>query len=871
MAGVYSGFALAFLLVPAHGPAQTAQVVGSWTFNDDPPGLAIDSGPQGLDGRVTGAQYVVGAGEEGLAVRFDGQQARVDMPRCGAYAFDDRSSFALTLWVRTTAKPAPGHATLLMARDETDGTVSFSLTLGRQPGRLGFELWSWPTVKLMSRQRVNDGRWHYIAAAYDAHTNRAYLYVDDELQAVRSVGRGGPGQASLRLGNNILAHQPYAGDIDDVTIFRGIPEEIASMNSAYEQWLLLDPAEITRAQQAYLERMAGPRFFRAASAQEWREHAARVREHTLRCLGLWPLPERLRLNLHISGTIEHESYVLQRVYWQTWPDYYASGYLYLPRQGKFPTAGILCPHGHWENGARHPIVQARCISLAMKGYVVLAVDSVHVYNWSAGLVPLTVMCWNNIRGFDLLCSLPQVDPSRLGCTGCSGGGQQTFYMMALEDRLSVAIPVGMVSEWRRILFPDWHHCQCNHVPGILTQTDTPELAACFAPRPALIITDTGDWTAWLPQEGFPAIKRVYELFGAGEMVRNSHYDWGHDYSRAMREEAYGWFNRFLMGITDPAQAMEPAHVPETLETLASLDGPPAGAVGPESIAAELLRRRGFAAPSLEPDAAAVLATIRDQFVAFANEAQVRDTEQVRQLREPEQMEGLIVERLAVTSELEFPVPVVVVSGSAGEGQRRPAAILLDPEGKANLLTTRQDLVRGLAQRGVIVCVPDPRPFGELGLHRPAQDMNGVVLGRPELVVAAHDVKRVAEYLRSRPDVAGDQVMCAGFGDGAPVVLAAGLLDSQLQRLAALEVGDTYAARDRLPRAPQILTVTDLPQMAGALAPRALWLHGVAQPEAFDWTVRAYQAMQAAGQLLISTGEVADADLVAWLGAPVQED
>jgi dienelactone hydrolase len=590
-----------------------------------------------------------------------------------------------------------------------------------------------------------------------------------------------------------------------------------------------------------------------------------VREHVLNSLGLWPLPERLPLDTHVSGVVEHEDYTLKRVYWQTWPNYYASGYLFTPKHAKLPAPGILCPHGHWENGARNPVVQDRCISMAMKGYVVLAVDSVHVYNWAVGLQPLTAMIWNDMRGIDLLCSLPEVDPKRLGCTGCSGGGQQTFYLMATDERLAVAIPVCMVSEWRTILSIDSHHCACNHLPGILTKTDTPELAAAFAPKPALMICVTQDWTATYPKNDFPATKRVFELFGAGDKVKCKQYDWHHDYSLPMREEAYGFFNHYLMVIDDPAQGKEPVHVDETLEALAKLDGPPANALPASSIAADIMKRRGYDESAPTGNIPARLAAIRDKFIALTNEAGVQDADAVHTVGEPAEVEGCKAERVVVTSEREIPVPAVVLTAPQGEAKRRPAVILLNPAGKADLLSARWALVKALAEKGLVVCAPDVRPYGELGMNREAQDMNGVVFGRPELAMAGHDTKRIAAYLRTRADVDPAQIRCVGFGEAAVVALAAGICDPSLERIAALGIGDTYGT-DRLPRASQILTVGDLPQLAGCLAPKPLWVQGATRPKTFGWAEQAYAGVGAQGSFLMTQPEPDEADLVAWLSA-----
>ena len=252
-------------------------------------------------------------------------------------------------------------------------------------------------------------------------------------------------------------------------------------------WTVLGADAVGAGQEEYLRRMAAPRFFAADSAEAWGRHAGWVRGHVLECLGLNPLPERPELDVHVAGVVEHDSYVMKRLYWQSWPGYYASGWLYQPRDIPVPSPGILLPHGHWENGARHPVVQARCIALATRGYVALAVDSVHAYHWAAGMVPMTVMTWNNIRGLDLLCSMPEVDAGLLGCTGCSGGGQQTFYLMAIEDRLPRA-------------------------PRVLTVGDLPQFAGALAPRPVLLagVDNAADY-AWTTS--------AYEALGAGDRVK----------------------------------------------------------------------------------------------------------------------------------------------------------------------------------------------------------------------------------------------------------------------------------------------------------------------------------------------------------------
>src|SRR2546430_2572598 len=199
-----------------------------------------------------------------------------------------------------------------------------------------------------------------------------------------------------------------------------------------------DPATTRRMLDALFERHSLPRPVPVRTRTEWLARRPETRRRLWECLGLDPLPARLPLEPHVSGALERPGHRVERVYWQSWPGVYASGWLYRPRCLDGPAPGVLCPHGHWQGGAVHPVVQSRCIALALKGYVVLAVDSAHVYRYEVGVNPIGVMTWNNMRALDYLQSLAEVDGSRMGCVGASGGGQQTMYLMALDDRVRVA-------------------------------------------------------------------------------------------------------------------------------------------------------------------------------------------------------------------------------------------------------------------------------------------------------------------------------------------------------------------------------------------------------------------------------------------------
>jgi dienelactone hydrolase len=113
------------------------------------------------------------------------------------------------------------------------------------------------------------------------------------------------------------------------------------------------------------------------------------------------------------------------------------------------------------------------------------------------------MTWHNQRAIDLLLARPDVDGKRFGCTGASGGAQQTYYLMALEDRLTAVAPMVMACYLAEIVDDMSSHCGCNHTPRLAARTDVPEMCAVFAPRPVMFGSVSGDWTHNFPQQGLP--------------------------------------------------------------------------------------------------------------------------------------------------------------------------------------------------------------------------------------------------------------------------------------------------------------------------------------------------------------------------------
>lgn len=312
------------------------------------------------------------------------------------------------------------------------------------------------------------------------------------------------------------------------------------------------------------------------SLKAWEASRETIRRRTLLGAGLYPLPEKTPLNAQVSGRIERDGYTVERAYFEAWPGFLVTGNLYRPfplPEEKIPA--VLCPHGHWERGRLQNdescSVPGRSITLARMGATVFTYDMVG-YNDSLqfkehrwlneasklwGITPFALQLWSSIRAVDFLESLPEVDPARIGCTGASGGGTQTFALYAVDERIKVAAPVNMISCSMQ------GGCVCENGPLMRLTHSNLEIGAMMAPRPLLLVSATGDWTRETPRIEYPSIRSIYALYGAVDNLEQVQIDAGHNYNQASREAMYRFFAKHLLGkegyedFTEPPFTVEP--------------------------------------------------------------------------------------------------------------------------------------------------------------------------------------------------------------------------------------------------------------------------------------------------------------------------
>jgi dienelactone hydrolase len=642
--------------------------------------------------------------------------------------------------------------------------------------------------------------------------------------------------------------------------------------------------------------------------ESWQARRKELREQVLLATGLWPMPEKTLLEPIIHGKIDRADYTIEKVFFASYPGHYVSGNLYRPRGKNGKRPGVLCPHGHWDHGrffdagekaaqaqiaqgaektvegARYPL-QARCAQLARMGCIVFHYDMVgyadslqikHREGFTDAQAELRLQSfmglqtYNSIRALDFLLSLPDVDPKRIGVTGASGGGTQTFILCAVDDRPTVAFPAVMVSTAMQ------GGCVCENCSYLRRGTGNIELAALFAPKP-LAMSGADDWTIQIETKGLPELKATYRLYDAEDHV-SAHClpQFKHNYNQVSRELMYNWFNKYLH-LGQPQPVVEKPFVPVPPQELSVYDEQhprPADAIGVEAL-------RKYMTDSSERQIAALLPKDPTRLEEFrrvvgtalrvmvgeklppAGEVQERSAKAADE-------EGLRWRKLLLGRKSEGDdIPAVFVRGPEFDGT---VVVWIHPAGKTSLVQ-KGKLVPAAQQiidaKAAILGV-DVLLTGEFqGAKLPAVDQKyaGFTLGynRSLLANRVRDILTAVAYTKGQPGT--KKVDLIGFEQAGPwVLLARPLCGEAVERTAAdfhrfrFDMASTTSDEMMLPGA---LKYGGLPAFAALCAPHPLFVHNHQGTGSGQWLKAAYELSKA--DALRRASEKASAeDVVSWV-------
>jgi len=576
---------------------------------------------------------------------------------------------------------------------------------------------------------------------------------------------------------------------------------------------------------------------------------------------LGDLPERTPLNPRVVGALRRDGYRIEKVIFESRPNHHVTANLYLP-EGRPPFPGVLLPCGHSDNGKASESYQRACILLARNGLAVFCYDPIGqgercqfldakgkplvrgtTEHTMAGIGAIlvgrqlaTYRIWDGFRALDYLASRPEVDPGRLGCTGNSGGGTMTSYLMALDDRITVAAPSCFITSLERLFATIGPQDAEQNITGqVAAGMEHADYVTMRAPRPTLMTVGTRDFFdiqgSW---DTFREVKLIYGRLGFGERVDLFESDEEHGFTLPRRVATARWMSRWLVKKDDvidepdfPIAADAELQCTQTGQVLTDFR---------DVSVFDLNRNR---ARELKPARESNARTRKDAFRSEIRRLLALSNPVVRPIRPSvRQTSGgrllnFEVERGLILPAVELPsdansnrgVPSLVKVGadwekelaprttSGGQTRLRETVTLVDP--------------RGMGKTAPTAARPDQRrsPFGRdwrdayIALH----------IGRPLLGQRVADLLSILEGLAAE---SGDKkhkgFHVVGVGAAGPVVLHAALLDEHglikevtLERslISWADVVERGVSRDQMANVvPGVLQAYDLPDLAARLAP-----------------------------------------------------
>ena len=302
--------------------------------------------------------------------------------------------------------------------------------------------------------------------------------------------------------------------------------------------------------------------------EDWVKYRTNLRRTIIQKTGLI-VNHSLPLDIKETGSIQMKGYRIKNIAFQTRPGVYATANLYIP-DGKGPFPAVISMPGHWRKAKFDPDgPQQLGHSLALDGYVCLSIDpwgsgerttahgAFDYHGASLGASLLNVgeslagfQISDNIRGVDLLSSLPYVDPKNIGATGASGGGNQTMWLAAMDERVKAAVPVVSVGTFESYVMRS--NCICELLPDGLTFTEEAGIIALVAPRAIMMCNHKQDSApAFLPFEMQRTVRNalpVFKMLGVENNITYQVFDKTHGYWPENREAMLGWFDLHLKGI-----------------------------------------------------------------------------------------------------------------------------------------------------------------------------------------------------------------------------------------------------------------------------------------------------------------------------------
>ena len=537
-----------------------------------------------------------------------------------------------------------------------------------------------------------------------------------------------------------------------------------------------------------IERQSLARKMALQSKAEAEQYVREVRAKVRDCFG--PFPAKSPLKARVTGTVERESYRIEKILFESRPGLLVTGNLYLPRGVQGPLPGVIATCGHSDNGKAGETYQSFTQGLARLGYVVFIIDPVgqgerlqyldqagrsrygngvpehlHLGNQQllAGENFPFWRAWDAIRALDYLETRPEVDPQRIGMTGNSGGGTMTTWLGGLDDRWSMAAHGCFITTLRRNIENELpQDTEQYPLRALAHGLDHDDFIAAMAPKPVILLAKEKDFfDVRGAEEAYGRLKRLYTLLGAPENIALFVGPTYHGYSKENREAMYRWFHRH-QGRSDQIES-EPPIVIEKDETLQVTPGGQVAGLGSRTVfsfTAEISRQMGKTRPALTGNALATAITETLRLPARRALPDARILREIRPRRYPrarfttyavETEPGIhaIVYRLSEASHFSRPLPgpaetILYVSHLSSDDELRTEPLLRETITAAPATAVYTCDLRGSGESMPNTAGEDrfDLPYGSEYLYAGFS----LMLDEPLLGRRTHDLLRVIDWL-----------------------------------------------------------------------------------------------------------------------------
>jgi cephalosporin-C deacetylase-like acetyl esterase len=593
------------------------------------------------------------------------------------------------------------------------------------------------------------------------------------------------------------------------------------------------------------------------TVEDWNATRDEYRRQLRDMLGLDPMPERTPLNAVTTGTVDHPEFTVEKLHFQSSPGLYVTGNLYVPKnlKEKAPTILYVCGHAvvkkdgvSYGNKVGY---QHHGTWFARHGYVCLVIDTLQLgeiegihhglyrekmWWWlSRGYTSAGVEAWNCTRALDYLESRPEVDASRIGVTGRSGGGAYSWWIAAIDERIKAAVPVAGIASLKNHVVDGCveGHCDCMYQFNTY-RWDYPQVAALVAPRP-LLISNTDKDTIF-PLDGVVDVhaktRRIYELLGVPKNLGLQITEGPHEDTQELHIHAFVWMDRFVKGeeapIDTPAVKL---FEPEQLRVFHEL---PSDSVNAriQEVFVPLADPTVPSREDLEAFAETKVAALREKvFRGWPADSSVSNL-QIRETRR-QRVGDLELTEYEFSSQSPFRLPLILARSRSAGAVRR---VELSIEGQSGWDELSKNLEAGsdagsnefldrLTKRvngdQVDVVFFAPRGVGPTEWSRDEKERTHIrrrfaLLGQTDDGMRVYDVRQAIAAVKAITGCSPQDLSLTGDGDAAVWSLYAAILDPTIKAVKLTNLPETHMTG---PQLTNVLRVLDVPQALAIVSSR----------------------------------------------------